>query len=110
MQNKQLIVLSAYICSVIDDNKSFYERLEKQLSESSKWPSLYRFKFIVKSETKKIEQLKSVFADIKNVEISSRTSSNNKFISFSITTIMNSPTHIIKKYKLASKITGIISL
>jgi len=95
---------------VIDDNKSFYERLEKQLSESSKWPSLYRFKFIVKSETKKIEQLKSVFADIKNVEISSRTSSNNKFISFSITTIMNSPTHIIKKYKLASKITGIISL
>ncbi|MDC0377788.1 MAG: DUF493 family protein [Flavobacteriaceae bacterium] len=110
MQNKQLIVLSAYICFVIDDNKSFYERLEKQLSESSKWPSLYRFKFIVKSETKKIEQLKSVFADIKNVEISSRTSSNNKFISFSITTIMNSPTHIIKKYKLASKITGIISL
>ncbi|MDG1344546.1 MAG: DUF493 family protein [Flavobacteriaceae bacterium] len=95
---------------MIDDNKSFYERLEKQLSESSKWPSLYRFKFIVKSETKKIEQLKSVFADIKNVEISSRTSSNNKFISFSITTIMNSPTHIIKKYKLASKITGIISL
>ena len=110
MQNKQLIVLSAYICFVIDDNKSFYERLEKQLSESSKWPSLYRFKFIVKSETKKIEQLKSVFADIKNVEISSRTSSNNKFTSFSITTIMNSPTHIIKKYKLASKITGIISL
>tara|TARA_Y100000385_G_scaffold41762_1_gene38844 strand:+ start:307 stop:639 length:333 start_codon:yes stop_codon:yes gene_type:complete len=110
LQNKQLIVLSAYICFVIDDNKSFYERLEKQLSESSKWPSLYRFKFIVKSETKKIEQLKSVFADIKNVEISSRTSSNNKFISFSITTIMNSPTHIIKKYKLASKITGIISL
>ena len=98
------------MCFVIDDNKSFYERLEKQLSESSKWPSLYRFKFIVKSETKKIEQLKSVFADIKNVEISSRTSSNNKFISFSITTIMNSPTHIIKKYKLASKITGIISL
>ena len=95
---------------MIDDNKSFYERLEKQLSESSKWPSLYRFKFIVKSETKKIEQLKSVFADIKNVEISSRTSSNNKFIIFSITTIMNSPTHIIKKYKLASKITGIISL
>ena len=95
---------------MIDDNKSFYERLEKQLSESSKWPSLYRFKFIVKSETKKIEQLKSVFADIKNVEISSSTSSNNKFISFSITTIMNSPTHIIKKYKLASKITGIISL
>ena len=110
MQNKQLIVLSAYICSVIDDNKNFYERLEKQLSESSKWPSLYRFKFIVKSETKNFELLKSVFADIENVKISSRTSSNNKFTSYSITAKMKSPNIIIKKYKLASKIDGIISL
>ena len=95
---------------MIDDNKSFYERLEKQLSKSSKWPSLYRFKFIVKSETKKIEELKSVFADIKNIEISSRTSRNNKFTSFSFTAKMKSPIIIIKKYKLASKIEGIISL
>jgi len=50
---------------VIDDNKSFYERLEKQLSESSKWPSLYRFKFIVKSETKNFELLKSVLLILK---------------------------------------------
>jgi|TARA_X000001036_G_C20648078_1_gene793876 hypothetical protein len=95
---------------VIDDNKNFYERLEKQLSESSKWPSLYRFKFIVKSETKNINKLKSIFDDVKNVEISSRTSSNNKFTSFSITATMKSPSIIIKKYKLASKIDGIISL
>ena len=66
MQNKQLIVLSTYICIVIDDNKNFYERLEKQLSESSKWPSLYRFKFIVKSEIKNINKLKSIFDDVKN--------------------------------------------
>ena len=95
---------------MIDDNKSFYERLEKQLSESSKWPSIYRFKFIVKSETKNFDQLKSVFADIENVKISSRTSSNNKFTSYSITAKMKSPSIIIKKYKLASKIEGIISL
>ena len=95
---------------MIDDNKNFYERLVKQLSESSKWPSLYRFKFIVKSETKNINKLKSIFDDVKNVEISSRTSSNNKFTSFSITATMKSPSIIIKKYKLASKIDGIISL
>ena len=53
---------------MIDDNKNFYERLEKQLSESSKWPSLYRFKFIVKSETKNINKLKSIF-DISNKTI-----------------------------------------
>ena len=50
------------------------------------------------------------FNDIKNVDISSRVSSNKKFTSFSITAIMKSPSVIIKKYKLASKINGIISL
>ena len=100
MQNKQLIVLSIYICHVNNDNNDFYERLEKQLSDYSSWPSLYRFKFIIKSEIN----------DIKNVDISSRVSSNKKFTSFSITAIMKSPSVIIKKYKLASKINGIISL
>ena len=85
-------------------------RLEKQLSDSSSWPSLYRFKFIIKSEINDIDQLKSIFNDIKNVDISSRVSSNKKFTSFSITAIMKSPSVIIKKYKLASKINGIISL
>ena len=93
-----------------NDNNDFYERLEKQLSDSSSWPSLYRFKFIIKSEINDIDQLKSIFNDIKNVDISSRVSSNKKFISFSITAIMKSPSVIIKKYKLASKINGIISL
>lgn len=93
-----------------DDSNEFYKRLEKQLTESSSWPSLYRFKFIIKSEIKNIEELKSIFDDINNVDISSRVSSNNKFTSFSITAIMNSPTHVTKKYKLASKIKGIISL
>ena len=110
MQNKQLIVLSIYICHVNNDNNDFYERLEKQLSDSSSWPRSYRFKFIIKSEINDIDQLKSIFNDIKNVDISSRVSSNKKFTSFSITAIMKSPSVIIKKYKLASKINGIISL
>ncbi|MDB4050479.1 DUF493 domain-containing protein [Flavobacteriaceae bacterium] len=110
MQNKQLIVLSTYICHVNNDNNDFYERLEKQLSESSSWPSLYRFKFIIKSDIKNIEQLKSIFSDVKNTDISSRNSSSNRFTSFSITAVMKSPSFIIKKYKLASKIKGIISL
>ena len=93
-----------------NDNNDFYERLEKQLSDSSSWPSLYRFKFIIKSEINDIDQLKSIFNDIKNVDISYRVSSNKKFTSFSIAAVMKSPSFIIKKYKLASKINGIISL
>ena len=71
------------------DSNHFYKRLEKQLTESSSFPTLYRFKFIIKSETKNIEELKSIFNDINNVDISSRVSSNNKFTSFSITAIIN---------------------
>ena len=65
-----------------NDNNDFYERLEKQLSDSSSWPSLYRFKFIIKSDIKNIEQLKSIFNDIKNVDISSQVSSNKKIHKF----------------------------
>lgn len=93
-----------------NENNDFYKRLEKQLSESSSWPSLYRFKFIIKSDIKNIEQIKSIFNDVKNIDISSRNSSSKKFTSFSITAVMKSPSFIIKKYKLASKIKGIISL
>ena len=70
-----------------NDNNDFYERLEKQLSDSSSWPSLYRFKFIIKSEINDIDQLKSIFNDIKNVDISYRVSSNKKFTSFSLSLI-----------------------
>ena len=45
-----------------------------------------------------------------NRKISKWFSSNKKFTSFSITAIMKSPSVIIKKYKIASKINGIISL
>jgi uncharacterized protein len=95
---------------VNNENNDFYKRLKKQLSESSSWPSLYRFKFIIKSDIKNIEQIKSIFNDVKNIDISSRNSSTNKFTSFSITAVMKSPSFIIEKYKLASKIKGIISL
>ena len=87
----------------------FYKRLEKQLSDSSVWPSLYKFKFILKSDPLEITNLKNMFNDI-DANISSNLSSSKNFTSITVTAKMRSANDIIKKYKLASEIEGIISL
>ncbi len=94
----------------MNNSEDFYIRLEEQLLNSSEWPTKYQFKFILKSNDSDISELESIFDDIKDVKISFRKSSNNKFTSVSLIAIMKSPSFVIDKYKLASKIKGIISL
>ena len=92
-----------------NQTNDFYKRLEKQLSDSSVWPSLYKFKFILKSDPLEITNLKNMFDDI-DANISSNLSSSKNFTSITVTAKMQSANDIIKKYKLASEIEGIISL
>ena len=92
-----------------NSTSSFYTRLEEQLNESSKWPSIYKFKFILKSNSKDINKLKNFFNDL-NPKIESKLSSSNNFTSITVTAKMKSAKLIIEKYKLASEIEGIISL
>ena len=94
---------------MLNQTDDFYKRLEKQLSDSSVWPSLYKFKFILKSDSREITNLKNMFDDI-DANISSNLSSSKNFTSITVTAKMQSPNDIIKKYKLASEIEGIISL
>ena len=94
---------------MLNQTNDFYKRLEKQLSDSSVWPSLYKFKFILKSDPLEITNLKNMFNDI-DANISSNLSSSKNFTSITVTAKMRSANDIIKKYKLASEIKGIISL
>ena len=94
---------------MLNDNNDFYKRLEKQLSLSSDWPSIYKFKFILKSDSLNISNLKNLFNDI-DANISSNLSSSKNFTSITIIAKMKSPNEVIKKYKLASEMEGIISL
>ena len=94
---------------MLNQTDDFYKRLEKQLSDSSVWPSLYKFKFILKSDSVEITNLKNMFDDI-DANISSNISSSKNFTSITVTAKMQSANDIIKKYKLASEIEGIISL
>ena len=94
---------------MLNQTDDFYKRLEKQLSDSSVWPSLYKFKFILKSDSGEITNLKNMFEDI-DANISSNLSSSKNFTSITVTAKMQSANDIINKYKLASEIEGIISL
>ena len=90
-------------------SKDFYSRFYDQLFESQNWPGTYLFKFIVKSESPHLEDLKSFF-DPKEAKFSEKKSSKNTFTSLSIKIKMSKPEHVIDIYKKSSKLKGIISL
>jgi putative lipoic acid-binding regulatory protein len=95
-----------------DTNKAeeFYKKLKTQLLETTEWPSEYLYKFILKSDVKKIAEIEVVFdnlgAVIKTIE-----SKNGKYTSISINVVMKDPEAVIAKYiEVTSTIEGVISL
>ncbi len=90
-------------------SEDFYSRFYDQLLESQNWPGFYLFKFIVKSESPHLVDLKSFF-DPKDAEFLEKKSSKNNFTSLSIKIKMSKPEHVIDIYKKSSKLEGIISL
>jgi len=87
----------------------FYNRLKIQLEDSTKWPSLYLYKFIVLTDDEKINQVHEVFNNTGAV-IDSKRSKNGKYTSLSITVNLKNPDEVIAKYKEVGKIDGVISL
>lgn len=89
--------------------KEFYERLKKELKETSIWPSEYLFKFIVPSEQKNIERIENSFNNMGAV-IETKESKKGKYTSVSVNVSMETPEHVIEKYIEMSNIEGIVSL
>lgn len=87
----------------------FYTKLKAQLEDTSSWPSLYLYKFIVPSDGKKIDQIESVF-DHTGAVIKKNESRTGKYTSISINVRMKSPDAVIEKYKEVGKVEGVISL
>ena len=86
-----------------------FEKLRKDLEEYQEWPSDYNFKFINYNNYKKREELLSKF-DLTLCRLSTKESSNKKYISITLIKHMISPKEVIDKYIEVSKIDGIISL
>ena len=70
---------------------------------------LYLFKFIVKSDVKKIAQIEALF-NSDNAQIRLTESSKGNFVSISAKEIMLSSDEIINIYIQSSKIEGVIAL
>jgi putative lipoic acid-binding regulatory protein len=89
--------------------EEFYKKLREQLTETSKWPSNYLYKFIVESETDKIDQINAIFDNMGAV-INLKKSKKGKYTSVSVTVNLKSPDEVIAKYKEVGEIEGVISL
>ena len=85
-----------------------FDSLRNRLEELS-FPSVYMFKFIVKSDLQKIAQIESLFQP-ENAEIIRKESSKGAFISISVKEVLLSADEIISVYKKAAKIDGVITL
>lgn len=83
-----------------------FQKLKEQL-DGQEWPAVYFFKFIVPNDNEKVAKISSLFGE---AEINFKTSRTGKFISISAKEVMLNTDAIIKVYKQASQIKGVISL
>jgi len=94
-----------------DKNRdAFYIKLKQQLIETSLWPSIYLYKFIVKSDKQKIIQIEEHFNNMGAV-INTVKSKKGKYTSVSVNVKMKNPDSVIAKYReIEQNIEGVISL
>lgn len=85
-----------------------YNQLRNQLLESTNWPSLYMFKFIIPNKEEKLLAVKNLFP--KETEFSYKTSRDIKFIGITVKKEMNSPDDILEIYANAKNIEGLVAL
>jgi putative lipoic acid-binding regulatory protein len=88
--------------------EEFYIRLKEELNNTSSWPSEYLYKFIVPTDTKKIEEVENAFDNMGAV-IKTQQSKAGKYTSVSVNVTMNCPADVVEKYIEVSTIEGIIS-
>lgn len=103
-----------YLCQKIvkmDNKKSkeFYERLKIQLTESTSWPSIYLYKFIVPTDDAKIKRIHDIF-DNTGAVIESKQSKKGTYTSISVTVNLENPEAVIIKYIEVGRVEGVISL
>ncbi len=88
--------------------EDFYANLKQKLEESGTWPQPYLFKFIIPADNHKLAQTEALFGA--EAQVTTRQSKTNKYISVSAKEVMLSPDEVIKIYKKAGDIDGIMSL
>lgn len=88
-----------------EQSDQFFEKLKEKLDLEHQWPSIYMFKFIVPSE--KVNEVKGLFP---KHEVSTKPSSKGTYISVTAKVMIPNSEEVIKTYKEAKKIEGLIAL
>lgn len=89
--------------------EEFYIKLKSQLEDTSTWPSIYLYKFIVPTDAQKINQIEKIF-DNTGAVIESKKSKKGKYTSLSVTVNLKNADAVIAKYKEVGQVQGVISL
>ncbi|MBA3679804.1 MAG: DUF493 family protein [Bacteroidetes bacterium] len=87
-----------------DELKKFKEKLV----ETTTFPSVYMFKFIVPSEHRNIALVENLFEE--EADIHTKESESGKYISITATQVAMNAEEILHIYKKASEVKGIIFL
>jgi putative lipoic acid-binding regulatory protein len=89
--------------------EDFYIRLKSELEESTTWPAVYLYKFIVPTNATNINLVENTFNNMGAV-IKTNASKTGKYTSISIHVSMQNADKVIEKYQKLATIEGIISL
>ena len=92
-----------------NSNKEFYSNFKENLIKSQKWPGIYMFKFILKSNKIKPDFFKKYFSKYR-YSITIKESSKKNYRSVTIKSKMKTPDEVINIYKDISGIDEIIVL
>ena len=85
-----------------------FDDFANKLRNAISFPSVYMFKFIVKSDNRTIALVENIFGE--EAELSTKSSSGGKYISITARQVVMSTEEIIAVYKKANEIEGVIWL
>jgi hypothetical protein len=107
--NKNVLTLTFVTNQIIMSEKDeFYQKLEKQLEEHHKFPSIYLFKFIIPNNNRSLALAEELFTA--KAVVTFRESKTGKYVSVTGKDKLPSAEAVIATYRLAEKIEGLMSL
>ena len=84
------------------------ESLKAKIVETTMFPTVYMFKFIIEADNRKIALVENLFDE--EAEILTKESANGKYISITSKQVAVNVEEIIEVYKKAAEIKGIMFL
>ncbi|MFZ4263078.1 DUF493 domain-containing protein [Sphingobacterium sp. HJSM2_6] len=90
-------------------NQDFYKTFRDKLIDVEQFPSIYSFKFIVKTDSNKMEEVKAIFKH-PSAKFAEKSSSGGKYTSITIQNYVVNADEVIEYYKKVAEIPEVMML